>query len=189
MTAATPLSRISREELPQQFAVAWDTLNELTEQPTFVEVFAQAPHLLNFVMGDFYQNLFFGGEVAERYKQLGRLRLSVLHGCLTCNKQNVPGAKQAGFSDDQIAAIVDPDHAATDSPLSEADLAVLALADEIALTNLGGNLSETLHKSLSAHFSDAEICELGVVMGVISGLAKMSFVFNVVDREDYCPFQ
>lgn len=189
MTAATPLSRLSREELPEQYTVAWDTLNDLTEQPTFVEVFAQAPHLLNFVMGDFYQNLFFGGKVEQRYKQLGRLRLSVLHGCLTCNKQNVPGAKQAGFTDAQIAAIVDPDHETDESPLSAADLAVLALADEIALTNAAGNLSEALHKQLATHFSDADICELGVVMGVISGLAKMSFVFNVVDREDYCPFQ
>ena len=189
MSVATPLSRISREQLPEEFLPAWDTLNDLTEQPTFVEVFAQAPHLLGFVMGDFYQNLFFGGVVDERYKQLARLRLSVLHGCLTCNKQNVPGAKQAGFSDTQIAAIVNPPGKDEDSPLDPAELAVLDFADEIALTNPGGTLSVALHQRLAQHFSDAEICELGVVMGVISGLAKMSFVFNVVDREDYCPFQ
>lgn len=187
MNDTTPLSRLTRDQLPEQFLPAWDTLNELTRQPTFVEVFGQAPHLLNFVMGDFYQNLFFGGEVDERYKQLARLRLSVLHGCLTCNRQNIPGAKQAGFDDEQVAAIIDPESG--QDALNDAEQAVLELADQVALTNTSGNLSGALHKHLSEHFSDAQICELGVVMGVISGLAKMSFVYNLVDREDYCPFQ
>ena len=66
-------------------------LNGLTGSATFVEVFAQTPQLLEFVMNEFYMKLFFGGEVAQRYKQLARLRLSLLHGCRTCNKQNIPG--------------------------------------------------------------------------------------------------
>ena len=30
--------------------------------------------------------------------------------------------------------------------------------------------------------------ELGTVMAVISGMAKLSFVLNLVDKEGYCPF-
>ena len=36
------------------------------------------------------------GGVDQRYKQLVRLRLSLVHGCRTCNRQNVPGALAAG---------------------------------------------------------------------------------------------
>lgn len=96
------LERIARPDLPAEFGQAWDVLNDLTGEPAFVEAFATAPHVMKFVMGDFYQTLFFGGEVAQRYKQLARLRLSALHGCQTCNKQNQPGAAEAGFSAEQI---------------------------------------------------------------------------------------
>ena len=41
---------------------------------------------------------------------------------------------------------------------------------------------------LRAHFDDAQICELAVVTGFIGGMAKMAFVLDVVEKEDYCPF-
>jgi hypothetical protein len=41
---------------------------------------------------------------------------------------------------------------------------------------------------LRAHFSEPEIHELGVVMAVISGMAKLSFVLELVEREPTCPF-
>ena len=83
--ADTQLKRIPREELAEEFQMAWDGLNGLTGEPTFVEVFAQAPDVLRFVMNEFYMKLFFGGNVDQRYKQLVRLKLSLVHGCRTCN--------------------------------------------------------------------------------------------------------
>ena len=56
--ADTAMTRIPRDELPEEFQVAWDALNGLTDEPTFVEVFAQAPDVLRFVMNDFYAKLF-----------------------------------------------------------------------------------------------------------------------------------
>ena len=76
-----------------------------------MEVFAQAPQMLDFVMNKFYMPMFFGGKVAQRYKQLARLKLSLLHGCRTCNKQNVPGALGAGFTQAQIDALIAGDDA------------------------------------------------------------------------------
>ena len=180
----TLLSRIPRERLPEQFHLAWDTLKGLTGDATFVEVFAQAPDMLDFVMNKFYGPLFFGGKVDQRYKQLVRLRLSTRHGCLTCNKQNVPGALAAGITQEQVNALMHYE----DGPFTEAEKAVLAYADEVALTNLEGRMTEALYGRLRAHFSDAELCELGTVMAVISGMAKLSFVLDLVEREDYCPF-
>ena len=55
----TLLTRVPREQLSENARIAWDALNELTGTPTFVDVFAQAPELLEFAMVHFYQKIFF----------------------------------------------------------------------------------------------------------------------------------
>jgi alkylhydroperoxidase family enzyme len=182
----TLFTRTPRSELPEGIAPAWDMLNRLTGEPTFIEVFAQAPHLLNLVMNEFYVKVFFGGEVPQRYKQLARLRLSLVHGCRTCNKQNVPGALEAGFSQDQIDALVA--NTPSEPLFSAADLAVIEYTDQMVLTNMHGEISPELFKKLRAHFSEAQILELGVVMAIIGGMAKLSFLVDVVEKETWCPF-
>ena len=180
----TPFTRVPRRELPADFHLAWDTLQGLTGDATFVEVFAQAPAMLDFVMNKFYGPIFFGGVVDNRYKQLARLKLSLIHGCLTCNKQNVPGALAAGLSEAQVAAMDDFEN----GPFADAEKAVIAYAAEVALTNIEGRLSASLYARLRRHFSEAELLELGTAMAVISGMAKLSFVLGLVEKETYCPF-
>ena len=180
----TPLKKIPRENLSTGAKAAWDRLNDLTGEPTFVEVFANAPELLDFVMNQFYMNIFFGGRVDQKYKQLVRLRLSNIHGCRTCNLQNVPGALEAGVTREQIDSLDNVDQ----GPFTAAEKAVVKFAEQMALTEHNGRLDEKLYKDLSQHFSDAELCELGVIMAVIGGFAKLSFVMDLVEREDYCPF-
>ncbi len=58
----------------------------------------------------------------------------------------------------------------------------------MALTNPGGRMDRALYDALREHFDDAEICELGVVMAVIGGMAKLSFVLDLVEKESYCEF-
>lgn len=182
--AGTLLHRTPRSELPEEFHLAWDTLNRLTGEPAFVEAFAANPAMLDFVMNRFYAGIFFGGQVDQRYKQLARLKLSLLHGCRTCNKQNVPGALAAGISQAQVDAMDDFES----GPFTDAEKAVIAYASEVALTNADGRMTPALHARLARHFSQAEILELGVVMAVISGMAKLSFVLDLVEKEDYCTF-
>ncbi|MEL7538364.1 MAG: carboxymuconolactone decarboxylase family protein [Pseudomonadota bacterium] len=164
---------------------AWSTLNDLTGEPGFVEVFANTPELLSFVMEDFYGRIFFGGRVAQHYKQLLRLKLSRLHGCRTCNKQNVPGALEAGISQAQVDAI--DDHG--NGPFSDAEKAVLDYAELISMSNADRTLAAADYERLQAHFSDAEICELGVVGAFVTGFAKLSFVLDLVEKEPYCSFR
>ncbi|HEX7373593.1 MAG TPA: carboxymuconolactone decarboxylase family protein [Steroidobacteraceae bacterium] len=180
----TLFTRTPRAQLPEQFHLAWDTLNQLTGEPAFVEVFASNPQMLEFVMNQFYMGVFFGGKVDQRYKQLVRLKLSLLHGCRTCNKQNVPGALAAGLTQAQVDAMDDFEH----GPFTDAEKAVIAYADEVALTNTAGRMTADLYRRLRAHFSEADLLELGVTMAVISGMAKLSFVLDLVEKEAYCPF-
>ncbi len=180
----TLLARTPRDKLAEPLGQAWDTLNRLTGQPAFVEAFASTPEVLNLVMNEFYAKIFFGGRVENRYKQLARLYLSLNHGCRTCNLQNVPGALEAGVTQAQIDSLLDFEH----GPFIDAEKAVLRFAEQMLLTNLEGEMSPALHQALRAHFSDAEICELGACMAMVGGFAKLSFVLNLVDKEPYCVF-
>lgn len=181
----TLFTRLDREQMASDWRPAWDMLQKLTGDATFVEVFAQAPPLLRFVMQEFYQKIFFGGEVEQRYKQLARLTLSLIHGCRTCNQQNVPGALEAGFTQAQLDALA----AGELAPFSEAERAVIEYARQMGLTNMEGRMTPTLFEALRRHFSEAQILELGTAMAVIAGMAKLSFVLDLVERESYCPFQ
>lgn len=180
----TLFSRTPRDGMAHDWRPAWDMLQQLTGDATFVEVFAQRPDLLEFVMQKFYMTVFFGGKVADRYKQLARLKLSLLHGCRTCNKQNIPGAMGAGFSQQQVDALI----AADPAPFTAAERAVIAYAEQVALTNMNGEMSPQLFSELRAHFSEGDILELGTAMAVVAGMAKLSFVLNLVEKETYCPF-
>jgi alkylhydroperoxidase family enzyme len=173
-----------RDQMAPQWRPAWDMLNKLTGDATFVEVFAQAPDLLQFVMQDFYAKVFFGGTLEQRYKQLARLQLSLIHGCRTCNKQNVPGAIEAGFTQAQVDAL----SGGNIEPFTSAERAVIEYAQQIALSNMEGRMTPALFARLRAHFSEAQILELGTAMAVISGMAKLSFVLGLGERESYCPF-
>lgn len=177
----TPMTRTPRERLSPDFQHAWDMLNGLTGEPAFIEAMAAAPELLKFVMQDFYGDIFFGGRVEERYKQLLRLRLSLAHGCRSCNLQNVVGTRAAGYDDEAIASI-EGDRAS----FIEAEKAVLDFADQMVMTNGTGRLTRDLHARLKRHFDDAQICELAVVAGFIGGMAKMAFVLDLVEREPVC---
>jgi alkylhydroperoxidase family enzyme len=59
---------------------------------------------------------------------------------LTCNKQNIPGAL-LGFTQEQVDSLVNYE----DGPFTEAEKAVLAYADEVALTNIEGRMTPALH--------------------------------------------
>ncbi len=158
--------------------------NKLTGDATFVEVFAQAPEMLEFVMQQFYAKVFFGGAVEQRYKQLARLKLSLIHGCRTCNKQNIPGALEAGIhAGADRCAHRRQRRAVRPRRTRRHRLCGTDRTAEHGRPNVAGAVS-----SLRAHFSEAQILELGTAMAVISGMAKLSFVLDLVERESYCPF-
>ena len=180
----TILPRVPPEEMTDAARAAFDALVGLSGDATFVEVFAKAPELLNFATVDFYQKLFFEGRVHERYKQLSRLRLSMNHGCRTCNLQNVKGVASFGYTQDQIDALWQGDY----SSFSEDEQAVMELADEIALNNRQGEYTTALHQKLNRHFNVEDILELAMCLGVIVGLVKLSFTLGLVQKETYCEF-
>jgi len=177
------IAPLARDRMSDRWRAVAETADAVRGESTLIEVLAQAPELLGWYYDGFYAEVFFKGRVERRVKELLRLKLSTLHGCAFCNKGNTKSAHDAGVTEAQIDAIWD-----TEGPLFDArERAVLRLAEQMALPNMRGEVTPALSAELHAYFSEAEIVELGMVAAVLTGMAKMLFVFDLVSREAHCP--
>lgn len=177
------LRRVPRAEMTPRLQQEYDATLALRDDATMQEVGANAPELMAWYKDEFYGRLFYGGRVETRMKELMRYRLSMTHGCAYCNKGNRDAATRAGVTAEQLARIMNEEAPCFDAR----ERAVLALADQIVLTNMHGELTPALVAQLRPHFDDAQIFELGMVAGILTGMAKFIFVFDLVEKEANCP--
>ena len=180
---------VPREAVPADLLPVYDTSLERTGFPTIVGAFANAPEVTRWYFDRFYKDLFYNGapgmRVDIRSKELLRLKLSKQHGCVFCNKSNTVDCLASGITLEAIDAIFEPQ-----SPLwSDKDRAVMALADEMMLQNMHGQLTAELYAELRRHFDDGQLIELGFIAAVLTGVAKWIFTYDLVDREESCPIQ
>lgn len=184
MKPMTPFARVPRNDLPERMKPLWDTAMERHGDATFVEVMANAPHIHDWYYEDFYRKLFHSGRIARRIMELVRLRLANVHGCAFCNRNDRIAARDAGLTDAEIDALPDYEN----GPFTEGEKVALALADTMVLTNPNGFVTPDLHARLRRSFDEAQLVELGVVMAVLCGMAKFIFAFDLVEKEETCPF-
>ena len=182
---APQLARIPRAKMSERLQRDYDASVALRDDATLIEVGANAPELLEWYRDSFYAKLFYGGRVDVRTKELLRYRLSMTHGCAYCNRGNSKAALKAGVTEAQLARIMNE----SDPVFDARDRAVLQLADQVAMTNMHGTLDAPLHRALSEFFDDAQIFELGMVAGLLTGMAKFIFVYDLVDKEANCPIR
>ena len=178
------LRRVPRDELPSHLQELWDYSTRVTGDATFVEVAGNNPTMLDWYMNDFYEKVFYSGRLDKRIVELVRLRLANIHGCAYCNKGDTAQALDAGVRRAQIDQLSDYEN----GPFSEAEKAALALADVMVLTNPKGYVTKETYDRASQHFTDSQLFDLGIIMAVLCGVAKFLFAFDMVEKEDYCPF-
>ena len=176
--------KLTRDELPDHMKQSWDGSMDLHGDATFVEALGNAPHMYDWYMDDFYKKVFYSGRFDRRIVELVRLRLANIHGCAHCNRADRAGAREAGVPEEQIEGLDDYEN----GPFSEKEKAILALADVMVLTNPRGHVTKDIYDRCHEHFTDGEMLELGMIMAVLCGMAKYIFAFDLVEKEDYCPF-
>ena len=181
---APHLQRVAHDELPEAMQAAHAASIALRGDATFFEVFGNHPALYRWYTDSFYGDVFRGGLVEQRIKELTRLRLSMQHGCRFCNQGNRVDALAAGLTEEEIDSLEEFES----GPFSEREKAALRLADEMRLTNPAGALDGGLYGQMSEHFSDAEILELGVVMGVLTGMAQVPVRIRPCRKGTRLPF-
>ncbi len=76
------LNRVPIDDLPEVLRARAEMSMDTVGDTRFLQVLANAPHMADFYFGQFYQDVFYGGVVPVRVKELVRLRLSNLHGCV-----------------------------------------------------------------------------------------------------------
>ncbi len=184
MQPDTPLNRVPREDLPPHMQSSWDAAMAMHGDTTFVEVAGNNPTMYDWYIEDFYKKVFYSGRIDRQIVELVRLRLANIHGCAFCNRSDTAAALEAGISRAQVDALEDYES----GPFSEAEKAALALADVMVLTNPKGAVSKKLYARCRGHFTDGELYELGIIMAVLCGMAKFIFAYDLVEKEDYCPF-
>ena len=177
------LRRVPRPDMTARMRSDLDNALTIRDDATIIEVGANAPELMEWYKDSFYDKVFYGGRVDVRTKELLRYRLSMTHGCAFCNQGNRVAARKSGVSDDQLVHIMNEAHPC----FSAKDRAVLKLADQVSMTNMHGDLDRKLYGELRPHFDDAQIFELGMTAGILTGMAKFIFVYDLVEKEANCP--
>ena len=183
------LNRVERDAMAENLQAMWDAGMERTGDATIIEVMANAPEILRWYFEEFYGQIFYNGNdkmrLDVRTKELLRIKLSKQHGCQFCNRSNTVDALAAGITQEQIDSIREPSAELFD----EKDLAVIAVAEEMMLQNMHGQLSKELYERLKKFYDDGEIVEIGFIAAILTGMAKWIFTYDIVDREEVCPIR
>jgi AhpD family alkylhydroperoxidase len=177
------MRRVPDEEMSPEFRAKVQRVRGLVGDVRFLEVAANAPHMIDFYWNDFYRDVFFAGIVDVRTKELVRLLLADIHGCMFCQAGDAASARSNGVTDEEIAGLWDFEN----GPFSERDRAALRVAAGISLRGAEDALPEDVREALSDHFTDAEIIELLMVCGILTGMARMMMVMDLADRASECP--
>jgi alkylhydroperoxidase family enzyme len=135
-------------------------------------VFDAAPDLLEQYLTFYYpwhSNVEGGSEAARlsaRLKELVRLRIAILNGCVTCQSARLAAD---AVPEDQATGVWAEDFAA-DPAYSPAECAAIGFAERMAIDhhNIGDADIEALHE----HFDDAQILELMMMAGQYIGFGR-----------------
>jgi uncharacterized peroxidase-related enzyme len=114
------------------------------------EVLKNFPPLYTAVVGP--------GSVPRRVKVLVYLACSYANTCPFCVASNLPGARKAGITEDEIRAT----EAGNDEPFPPAERAAIAYARELTKTAH----AESTSAELRAHYTDEQIVEITLVIGI-----------------------
>jgi len=114
------------------------------------EVLKNFPPLYTAVVGP--------GSVARRVKVLVYLACSYANTCPFCIASNLPGARKAGITEDEIRAV----EAGDDEAFPPAERAAIAYARELTKTAH----AESTSAELRAHYTDEQIVEITLVIGI-----------------------
>ena len=132
----------------------------------FTRVFAANEDLIG-AYQSFYQPWHVGGSgvLEPRLKELIRLRIATLNGCVLCKTVRMAPSV---VSEDEAAAGVDN---ADDAEFSPRERAAIHFAEKLAVDH--HNISDDDVANMRKHFNDAEFLELAMMAGQYIGFGRV----------------
>jgi AhpD family alkylhydroperoxidase len=140
-----------------------------------VGVMANAPDVLKPMMA-FQAALKAHSKLPPRLRELVRLRVAFHNQCRSCMATRSPAALDDGLTEDLVCSLEKPQEACDLTPQEKA---ALAYAD-LASTNHFAITDETFDM-LREHFTDEQIVELGVSIGMAIGFGRFGAALHMVD--------
>ncbi len=176
------LRRVPREEMNDFLKARYDRSMAIYDDATPVEVGANAPEIFTWYYEQFYQKIFYKGRVDVVSMEMMRNRLAFEHGCVYCQMGDAIAAYEVGITEEQLKNIMNEDHPC----FSPKERSVLKFSKQMALYNNDGELTPELYAELREHFDDGQLYNMGVAAAVLTGMAKMIFVFDTVEKDGTC---
>jgi alkylhydroperoxidase family enzyme len=139
--------------------------------------FARQPQLLEDYLGFYYRwHRSDGvGELEPRLKELVRLRIATLNGCMTCKAARLdPSISQ----EEGDFGVDDPEH-----PFGPRERAAITFAEKMAVDHF--SIDDRMIRELREHFSEAEVLELMMLTGQYIGFGRMLAILQL--EEVACP--
>lgn len=171
----TRISKLSVEDWDPELRamVAADQATPL-EQGLY-RVLAQRPELAKAFAG-FGGGLFSNRTLPRRLVELVRLRIAFHNQCRSCMALRYRSAVDDGLTEGMVCSLEKPQEAAD---LTPAEKAALAYADKSAVNHFA--IDDADFDALRAHFSEAEIVELGVFIAFFIGFGRLSAAWNMIE--------
>ena len=117
------------------------------------------------------------GLLSRRLIELVRLRVAFHNQCRSCMAIRYDDALSDGVTEDLVCSLERPE----ESPdLTDAERAALRFADLLATRHI--DIDDTTIADLRAHFSEAEVVELGMQIALCVGFGRLSMAWDMVDE-------
>ncbi len=143
--------------------------------PSLFKTLAHRPELL-LTFANFYRELWTGGVVDGKTKELAAIRTAVLNGCQYDTARHCTSGRRAGLTEEQIAALKS-DAWEDSGGFDDREKAVLRLAEK--LTRSPASVADEDIRRLRKWFGEAHLVELGLVIGTTNLTNRFNQCFAV----------
>ena len=113
----------------------------------------------------------------DRLVELVRLRVAFHNQCRSCMAIRYNDAVNAGVTEDLVCSLENPP-AATN--LTDAEKAAIAYGEMMATNHLA--IDDAVYDNLRKYFTEAEIVELGITVGLFVGFGRLAATWHMVEE-------
>jgi AhpD family alkylhydroperoxidase len=173
------LPLVARDQIPDFLEPQVSRLEGLGADTTFHRFMSASPGTARFYWEHFYAQVFAGGTLPIRVKEVARLALAALSGCTFCRAGDVDSALTAGLTQEQVDGVL----ALDPTTLPDDERAAFALAVRLSPFSLEDEeLTPEEWAGLQQHFDAGQLGELLMVTAVLAGVGRMLTVAGFVPR-------
>lgn len=175
-TAVSRIAKLAPEEWDERLvaAIQPDNLTDLEQGLT--RYFAHCPEQALGLMG-------FGGALKrnrtlpERLVELVRLRVAFFNQCRSCMAIRYSDAVADGVTEGLVCSLERPQEAEN---LTAAEKVAIRYGELMATDHLA--IDDAIHADLRAHFSEAQIVELGMTVAFFVGFGRLAATYHMVEE-------